>query len=109
MNNLDLKDLVILDVLEYNELMERISKGNKKYYENEKLYKIYEKYYWKNIKEQKTYDLKNIQDYCIKNEGCRNCPFYLGDYECQLRSLFSELDWFPTAWDLEEIECLLKR
>ena len=36
MNNLDLKDLVILDVLEYNELMERISKGNKKYYENEK-------------------------------------------------------------------------
>lgn len=53
--------------------------------------------------------LKSIQDYCIKNEGCRNCPFYLGDYECQLRSLFSELDWFPTAWDLEEIECLLKR
>lgn len=63
MNNLDLKDLVILDVLEYNELMERISKGNKKYYENEKLYKIYEKFYWNNIKEQNTYDLKNIQDY----------------------------------------------
>lgn len=56
MNNLDLKDLVILDVLEYNELMERISKGNKKYYENEKLYKIYEKYYWNQIKEQNTYD-----------------------------------------------------
>ena len=65
MNNLDLKDLVILDVLEYNELMERISKGNKKYYENEKLYKIYEKYYWNEIKEQKTYDLKNIQDYTL--------------------------------------------
>ena len=65
MNNLDLKDLVILDVLEYNELMERISKGNKKYYENEKLYKFYEKYYWKNIKEQNTYDLKNIQDYTL--------------------------------------------
>ena len=65
MNNLDLKDLVILDVLEYNELMERISNGNKKYYENEKLYKIYEKYYWKNIKEQNTYDLKNIQDYTL--------------------------------------------
>ena len=65
MNNLDLKDLVILDVLEYNELMERISKGNKKYYENEKLYKIYEKYYWNNIKEQNTYDLKNIQDYTL--------------------------------------------
>ena len=67
MNNLDLKDLVILDVLEYNELMERISKGNKKYYENEKLYKIYEKYYWENIKEQNTYDLKNIQDYTLDN------------------------------------------
>lgn len=65
MNNLDLKDLVILDVLEYNELMERISKGNKKYYENEKLYKIYEKHYWEEIKEQKTYDLKNIQDYTL--------------------------------------------
>lgn len=65
MNNLDLKDLVILDVLEYNELMERISKGNKKYYENEKLYKIYEKYYWNNIKEQNTYYLKNIQDYTL--------------------------------------------
>ena len=65
MNNLDLKDLVILDVLEYNELMERISKGNKKYYENEKLYKIYEKYYWNEIKEQETYDLKNIQDYTL--------------------------------------------
>lgn len=65
MNNLDLKDLVILDVLEYNELMERISKGNKKYYENEKLYKIYEKYYWNNIKEQNTYDLKNIQVYTL--------------------------------------------
>ena len=65
MNNLDLKDLVILDVLEYNELMERIIKGNKKYYENEKLYKIYEKYYWNNIKEQNTYDLKNIQDYTL--------------------------------------------
>lgn len=65
MNNLDLKDLVILDVLQYNELMERISKGNKKYYENEKLYKIYEKYYWNEIKEQKTYDLKNIQDYTL--------------------------------------------
>ena len=65
MNNLDLKDLVILDVLEYNELMERISKGNKKYYENEKLYKIYEKYYWNTIKEQNTYDLKNIQDYTL--------------------------------------------
>ena len=65
MNNLDLKDLVILDVLEYNELMERISKGNKKYYENEKLYKIYEKYYWNNIKEQETCDLKNIQDYTL--------------------------------------------
>lgn len=65
MNNLDLKDLVILDVLEYNELMERISKGNKKYYENEKLYKIYEKYYWNEIKEQKTYDLKNIHDYTL--------------------------------------------
>lgn len=65
MNNLDLKDLVILDVLEYNELMERISKGNKKYYENEKLYKIYEKYYWNQIKEQNTYDLKNIQDYTL--------------------------------------------
>ena len=65
MNNLDLKDLVILDVLEYNELMERISKGNKKYYENEKLYKIYEKYYWNEIKEQNTYDLKNIQDYTL--------------------------------------------
>ena len=65
MNNLDLKDLVILDVLEYNELMERISKGNKKYYENEKLYKIYEKYYWEEIKEQNTYDLKNIQDYTL--------------------------------------------
>ena len=65
MNNLDLKDLVILDVLEYNALMERISKGNKKYYENEKLYKIYEKYYWNNIKEQNTYDLKNIQDYTL--------------------------------------------
>ena len=81
MNNLDLKDLVILDVLEYNELMERISKENKKYYENEKLYKIYEKYYWNEIKEQETYNLKNIQDYtlddyyfrdivviCLKNE-----------------------------------------
>ena len=65
MNNLDLKDLVILDVLEYNELMERISKGNKKYYENEKLYKIYEKYYWNEIKEHNTYDLKNIQDYTL--------------------------------------------
>lgn len=65
MNNLDLKDLVILDVLEYNELMERISKGNKKYYENEKLYKIYEKCYWNNLKEQNTYDLKNIQDYTL--------------------------------------------
>ena len=65
MNNLDLKDLVILDVLEYNAIMERISKGNKKYYENEKLYKIYEKYYWNNIKEQNTYDLKNIQDYTL--------------------------------------------
>ena len=53
--------------------------------------------------------LKHIQDFCVKNEGCRNCPFYLGDYECQLRSLFSELDWFPTAWDLEEIEWLLKQ
>ena len=65
MNNLDLKDLVILDVLEYNELMEKISKGNKKYYENEKLYKIYEKYYWNEIKEHNTYDLKNIQDYTL--------------------------------------------
>lgn len=65
MNNLDLKDLVILDVLEYNDLMERINKGNKKYYENEKLYKIYEKYYWNEIKEHNTYDLKNIQDYTL--------------------------------------------
>ena len=65
MNNLDLKDLVILNVLEYNALMERIIKGNKKYYENEKLYKIYEKYYWNNIKEKNTYDLKNIQDYTL--------------------------------------------
>ena len=30
-----------------------------------KMYKIYEKYYWKNIKEQNTYDLKNIQDYTL--------------------------------------------
>ena len=60
MNNLDLKDLVILDVLEYNALMERISKRNKKYYENEKLYKIYEKYYWKDIKENNTHYLKSI-------------------------------------------------
>ena len=65
MNNLDLKDLVILDVLEYNALMERISKGNKKYYENEKLYKIYEKYYWNKIKEQNTCYLNNIQDYTL--------------------------------------------
>ena len=59
MNNLDLKDLVILDVLEYNELMKRIDN------ENEKLYKIYEKYYWNDIKEHNTYDLKNIQDYTL--------------------------------------------
>ena len=71
MNNLDLKDSVILDVLEYNELMERISKGNKKYYENEKLYKIYEKYYWNTIKEQNTYDLKNIQDYTLDDYNFR--------------------------------------
>lgn len=45
-------------------------------YENEKLYKIYEKYYWNEIKEHNNYDLKNIQDYyfrdivviCLKDE-----------------------------------------
>ena len=65
MNNLDLKDLVILDVLEYNALMERIIKENKKYHEFEKLYKIYEKYYWNKIKEQNTCYLNNIQDYTL--------------------------------------------
>ena len=61
MNNLDLKDSVILDVLEYNALMERISKENKKYYENEKLYKIYEKCYWNKIKEQETYEAQEVE------------------------------------------------
>ena len=81
MNNLDLKDLVILDVLEYNELMERISKGNKKYYENEKLYKIYEKYYWNEIKEHNTYDLKNIQDYTLDDYYFRDIVVICLKYE----------------------------
>lgn len=57
--------------------------------------------------------LSNIQKYCVDNIGCKGCPFYLGDdgdcSQCQLKRLFLELGYYPTGWDLEEIECLLKR
>lgn len=102
MNNLDLKDLVILDVLEYNELMERISKGNKKYYENEKLYKIYEKYYWKEIKEQNTYDLKNIQDYTLDDYYFRDIVvFCLKDEITDLEYITKMIKQIKKEYDKE--------
>ena len=59
--------------------------------------------------------LNHIQNYCLEVDDCRKCCFYCkcSDEDdakrvCQLKKLFSELDWYPTAWDLEEIECILK-
>ena len=57
--------------------------------------------------------LSNIQKYCVNNIGCKGCPFYLGNdggcTQCQLKRLFLELGCYPTGWDLEEIEWLLKQ
>ena len=52
--------------------------------------------------------LNNIQKYCLDKNGCKGCPFHLED-GCQLKQLFAELDYYPTGWDLERIEWLLKQ
>ena len=62
--------------------------------------------------------LVRIQRNCLNNDDCSDCPFNLGyrlneDSDemtgCQLRRLFTELAWYPTSWDLEEIACILKQ
>ena len=60
--------------------------------------------------------LNYLQKYCLVLDDCRQCCFYCNcsdeddaKRECQLKKLFSELDYYPTGWDLEEIEWLLKQ
>ena len=53
--------------------------------------------------------LDKIQKRCLDNIGCKGCPFYLEVDGCQLKKLFNELSYYPTGWDLEEIEWLLKQ
>ena len=53
--------------------------------------------------------LDNIQKSCLDRIGCKDCPFYLEINDCQLKKLFTELSYYPTGWDLEEIEWLLNQ
>lgn len=53
--------------------------------------------------------LNKIQKRCLEEIGCRNCPFCLEKNGCQLKKLFTELSYYPTGWDLEEIKWLLNQ
>ena len=66
--------------------------------------------------------MKNISNYCDNKVNCYYCPFFIKDEEqreymqengiegcCQLRALGHELKYSPSAWDMENIEWLLKQ
>ena len=66
--------------------------------------------------------MKNISNYCDNKANCYYCPFFIKDEEqreymqengiegcCQLRALGHELKYSPSAWDMENIEWLMKQ
>lgn len=70
--------------------------------------------------------MKNIHNYCDNKAYCYYCPFFIKSDEqreymeeigvghgidscCQLCLLGNELKYHPSAWDMENIEWLLKQ
>lgn len=66
--------------------------------------------------------MKNVANYCDNKANCYDCPFFIKyeeqykemdelgiTWRCQLKSLGHELKYSPSAWDMENIEWLLKQ
>lgn len=58
--------------------------------------------------------LVRIKEYCRKCKTCKECKFLIdkdekGDGNCQIQNIFYELDGFPSQWDMEELERIIKQ
>ena len=58
--------------------------------------------------------LRKISDHCAKCCGCKGCKFNLGhdsnEIHCQIRMLCIQMSAeLPIAWNIEEIERIIKQ
>ena len=51
--------------------------------------------------------LNNIKNHCIGRD-CANCIFETSDDDCQIAQVARRMMHAPSAWDMEEIERLVK-
>ena len=51
--------------------------------------------------------LRKIKEHCEKQCKCCDCKFYANG-ECQIMFLAIELSEPPSAWDMEEIERIIR-